>query len=367
MKNKKNILWLCGAGVVLLLIIGSILWFGNEKKEDSITVGVILPGSSEEPGWNGIHYQGIRTACDELGMKIKLYENAAEHSGECEKAIQEMAEEGIKIVFLESFNYPDEVGATIEKYPEISFYCPSSGNGMDNFTTYFARVYQARYLSGIVAGMTTKSGQIGYVAAMDNSEVNRGINAFTLGVRSVCPEAVVNVVYTGSWDDENLEKKEVAALVEDCSVDVLTYHQNQTFVVDKAEEMGIDVIGYNNIEQGEYSSHLLTSVVSNWDMVYREVLKDYLQKQQNASRNYWIGIEKNAVGLVFYSDKIPQDVKDAVAEATEELCNDREVFSGIIFDNQGIPRCGENEVVMDEILLNQMDWLVEGVEVYEIN
>ena len=366
MKNKRNVLWLCGAGFVLLMIIGSILWFGNEKEEDTITVGVILPGSSEEPGWNGIHYQGIKTACDELGMKIKLYENAAEYSGECEEAIQEMTEDGIRIIFLESYNYPDEVGETIEKHPEIAFYCSSAESDMGNYTNYFARVYQARYLSGIVAGMTTTSQHVGYVAAMDNSEVNRGINAFALGVRSVCPEAVVHVVYTGAWDDGDREKSEAAALVENCGVDVLTYHQNQPFIVEEAEELGVDVIGFN-IEQGEHSDYLLTSVVSNWDMVYREILGDYLQKKESGSRNYWIGIEKNAVGLAFYSDRVSQEVRNAVSEAADQLRNDREVFSGTIYDNTGNLRCDENEVVRDEVLLNQMDWLVEGVEVYEIN
>lgn len=364
--NKKNILWLCGAVLVLLVIIGSIFWFGNEKKEDTITVGVILPGSAEEAGWNGIHYQGIKTACDELGMKIKLYENVAEYSGECERAIQEMAKEEIRIIFLESYNYPDEVGEIIEDYPEIAFYCCSVESSMENYTTYFARLYQARYLSGIVAGMTTKSQHVGYVAAMDNSEVNRGINAFSLGVRSVCPEAVVHVVYTGAWDGGSKEKKEAADLVENCGVDVLTYHQNQPFIVEEAEELGVDVIGFN-IDQGEYSDYLLTSVVSNWDMVYREVLGDYLQKKENSSRNYWIGIEKNAVGLAFYSDRVSQETRDAVSEAAAQLTNDREVFSGVIYDNRGNQRCGENEVVRDEILLNQMDWLVEGVEVYEID
>ena len=73
------------------------------------------------------------------------------------------------------------------------------------------------------------------------------------------------------------------------------------------------------------------------------------------------------MGLAFYSDRVSQETRDAVSEAAAQLTNDREVFSGVIYDNRGNQRCGENEVVRDEILLNQMDWLVEGVEVYEID
>ena len=82
---------------------------------------------------------------------------------------------------------------------------------------------------------------IGYVAAMDNSEVNRGINAFTLGVQSVNPEATVHVTYTGAWDNKEKEQQEAYTLVKECGVDVLSYHQNQSFIVDVAEEMGVYV------------------------------------------------------------------------------------------------------------------------------
>lgn len=368
MKNNKKFLWLLGAGIVLLLllIIGSILWFGNGKRDEKIVIGVVLPGSADEEGWNGIHYQGIKTACEEFGVDIRLYENVEEYSGECEKVICEMAEEGIRVIFLESYNYLTEAEKTMEKYPEIMFYCCSVESSLTNYVAYFTRVYQARYLSGIVAGMMTQSNHIGYVAAMDNNEVNRGINAFTIGVRSVNPSAVVHVVYTEAWDNEEAERSGADALVENCQADVLTYHQNQPFVVDEAQKLGVHVIGYN-IEQGDYSGYLVASVGSDWSMVYREIINDYLQKKESGTGNYWIGIEKDAVGLTFYSDDVSRDIIKAVDDAVIQLCDSREVFSGAIYDNEGNIRCTEDEVIRDEILLKYMDWLVEGVELYEMD
>lgn len=362
--NKKSIWWLIGAIAVLLVIVGSILLYDNQKKEEVIKVGIILPGSSQEPGWNGIHYQGVKSACDEFGVEVMLWENASEYSGECEKAIEEMVKEGVSIIFLESYNYSAEALETLKKYPDIAFYCCSKEVDLDNYTSYFARVYQARYLSGILAGMMTKSNEIGYVAAMNNSEVNRGVNAFALGVKSVNKDARIHVVYTESWDNEEIEKKEVEALVKEFGVDILSYHQNQPFVVEKAQELGVYSIGYN-IEKGDFSELLLTSVVCNWDMVYREVIGEYLQNKHNRKRSYWVGIEKSAVGLAFYSDSVPESVKEKVSEASERLSSAQEVFSGEIYDNKGNIRCSTNEVIHDEILLNQMDWLVEGVDVYE--
>ena len=366
MKSKKSVVWLCGAVVVLLLIVGSILLFQTGKKKDTVVVGLILPGAVTEEGWNGTHYQGVKEACDELGLRLEVSENVAEYSGDCEKEIRQMAKKGIRIIILESFYYPDEVRDVIREYPEISFYCCSEEMDLDNYKFYFARMYQARYLSGIVAGMKTETNHIGYVAAMDNYEVNRGINAFTLGVQRVNPDAVVHVSYTGAWDDEEKEKKEAVALVKECGADVLTYHQNQSFVVEAAVEMGISVIGYN-LDKSNESEHLLTTVVCHWDQVYQEILRDYLQNKNVEKKQYWIGIEEKAVGLESYSANVSEEIKEEVERALNELSNEKEVFEGPIYDQTGALRCNDNEVVRDEVLMTQMDWLVEGVEVYEVD
>ena len=363
MKIKKNLWWFGGAVLVFLAIVISIAWFGREKTEDKVKIGVILPGALSEPGWNGAHYEGIRQACEALGAELVVCENVPEYSGKCELAVQELAECGVNAIFLESYNYPDEIGDTIRNYPEIAFYCCSSDIDAVNYTPYFARVYQARYLSGVVAGMKTETGHIGYVAAMDNNEVNRGLNAFALGVRSVNKDAKIHVMYTGSWDDSEKEMYEAETLVKECNADVLAYHQNRPFVVDAAVKLGVDVIGYN-IGQVSRSPHMLTSVVSNWNMVYREIIRDYILNKEVGTDYYWIGIEKDAVSLSFYSDTVSSEIRDAVEQTKNQLLNNREVFSGLIYDNTGVVRCNDNEVMRDEILLQKMNWLVEGVEVY---
>lgn len=365
MTKKKSLILLFCAVLILVVIVASILWFGSSREEEKVSIGVILPGSSLEMGWNGVHYQGIKEACDDFDVNLVLYENVPEYSGKCEKVVREMADQGIGAIFLESYNYSEEIADTILELKDINFFCCSSNDiTSKKYTTYFARVYQARYLSGIVAGMKTKTNHIGYVAAMNNDEVNRGINAFSLGVRSVNPKAEIDVIYTDSWDDEKKERQEVNFLVNQCQADVLSYHQNQPFVVEEAEKLGVYVIGYN-IEKGDFSPCLLTSVVSNWKMVYREMVKDYIQGEKNVKENYWIGIEKEAVELNFFSDEVSQETKDAVSLAKERMMNNIDVFSGLIKDNTGKVRCQKEETIRDAVLQDQMDWLVEGVVVYE--
>lgn len=364
MRNKaKFVLFLLGA-IVLALLIASIKFIGNDNEQKRITIGVIVPGNITEPGWNGIHYEGIKEASEELGIDIALKENIAEYSGQCLKAVNELISMGIKVIILVSYNYPDEIKETILNHPEVQFYCCAAFQQYPNYKNYFARVYQARYLSGIVAGLTTKNNSIGYIAAMNNAEVNRGMNAFTLGVKSVNSKATVHVKWTDSWDDAEKEKENLQKLYDQKNIDVVAYHQNQIHVIEKAEELGIFSIGYN-AEKKNFSEKMLTSVSTNWTMVYKEILQNYLQQKNTEQINYWIGIELDAVQLSFYSDAVSDSVKIAVNSAIDRLKTGTDVFYGEIFDNTGIKRSDKNEVIGDSFLYDNMDWFVNGIEFLE--
>lgn len=363
-KNKTYRIALLGVGVlVFVLLLVVIQKTGTQKETDSIKVGFILTGDVEEKGWNGMHYQGISKACEELDAELLVKENVLEFTGQCTEAVHELAEEGAEVIILSSYGYSEEVQDTVKEYPEIDFYCNSSEYHDTNMTSYFVRMYQARYLAGIVAGLQTESNRIGYVAAMANNEVNRGISAFTLGVRKVNPEAEVVVAWTGAWDDEAKEKAAAYALIDEEQADILTYHQNRSHVIDVAEEAGIASIGYHEAMSG-YSPDYLTSAVCNWKIVYRQIIEEFLKGKGNNIENYWIGLEEGAIGLAEYSEVITEQAKEAVEKAKEDILGGNDVFSGVIYDREGNQRCGENEVISDEVLLEQFDWYVEGVEFY---
>lgn len=363
--NKSTFLITVVGAFLVAMIVFLIMSFGEKGEERGNLVGVIMPGSVSEIGWNGIHYKGIRDAVHELGAQPLLIENAKEGSGLCAKAIDSLVRAGANIIILGSYNYPGEkdVEELIQKYPDVMFYCCGSFFKAPNYKVYFARVYQARYLSGIIAGLNTKNNRIGYVAAMNNHEVNRGLNAFTLGVRRVNPKAQVFVTWTGSWDDAEAESKNVDKLIDSAKVDLIAYHQNQDYVVKRSEARGVLSIGYN-LEKSIYSPNVLTSVTTNWKMVYREFIQDYIQKKNSIS-NYWIGIEKDAVGLSFYSPLVSDSNKAAVIEAISQMKEGMDIFTGPIFDNGGEKRCGKDEILSDVVLRENMDWFVDGVRIYE--
>lgn len=365
MKNNKlrQRLLLTAAIIVMISLIVILIVTGMDINS-APKVGLVMTGKASDSGWNGIHYSGIVSACDKLGTELVIKEDVAEGTGMCEQAIEELVSDGADAVILSSYGYPEEAADTISKYPDIAFYGIYSGQEAENITSYFGRMYQARYLSGIVAGMKSETGRIGYVAAMSNNEVNRGINAFTLGVRSVAPDAEVYVVWTGSWDDSEAEKNAVERLVSEKGVDLISYHQNQSNAAVAADALGVYSIGYNQTVEG-LSDKYLTAAVWNWDSLYYEIIREYVQGKGNSVGHRWFGLESGVVELAEYSPMVGEDIKLAVEHARNEILSGKEVFSGDIFDNDGVQRCADGESIGDRILLEEMDWFVDGVTVYE--
>lgn len=367
MKNKKiKYILLATAALLLVVILLIILVFADNKKDKAkaIKVGFVMPGASTDAGWNGLHHKGVQFACEDLEIELIVKEKVTEFSGECEVAIRDLAKADVDIIILASYGYAEEVIEVVKEYPDITFYSESFENYGDNLNCYFARMYQARYLSGIIAGYMTESGVIGYVAAMPNSEVNRGINAFTLGVKRANPDAKVVVAWSNSWDDADMEKQLAEELIEQEKADVLTYHQNQPNVVEVAEARGVYSIGYHQVNDGT-SENLLGVVQCSWEMTYEELLSDYMKGKSDVVNTYWFGLDKNAVELNDISPLVSQEIMNELEKAKEEIIIGDRIFSGVIYDNQGNIHCHEGEIISDQMLMNNMDWYVEGVEIYE--
>lgn len=362
--NKKKRTTLLVAFVILFFILIAILLFTGRTSSKKEKIGFIMTGSIGEEGWNGMHYEGVSAACDNLDVELLVKENIKEFTGDCGPAIEDLVNQGCKMIILSSYGYAEEAKDIIKNNPEVSFYNNAFEFHAENVTSYFPRIYQARYLAGIIAGMATKTNKIGYVASMPTSEVNRGINAFTLGVRRVNTDAKVTVAWSNAWDNEAEEKKQADNLIEHTGVDVITYHQNQPYVIGEAEKAGIYSIGYHqSVENG--SDKFLTAVVGDWQLTYEAIIRQYLRGNSANIKFYWVGMDEKAVKLTDFSSAVTDDMKAEVTRATNEILAGQDVFFGEIYDNQGTLRCKANQVIRDEVLLEQFDWYVEGVEFYE--
>lgn len=350
--------------VLLVIIVNMVNGFeGKQEESRKMIVGLVIPGLSTESGWNGDHFTSVKRVTDELGAELILMENVKEGSGELEKAVDELAKSGTQMILLGSYNYPSEISDYMKTHKDVSFYGISSDVEVPNFKAYSARAYQARYLSGVIAALHSKTGKLGYVAAMSNSEVNRGINAFALGARRVNPKVKVYVAWTNSWDDSIVEKLNVDKLVQKVGVDVLGYHQNRLNVVDEADSLGVMSVAYS-MKESSYSPNVLASTATNWGNVYKEIILDFLQKKNSVS-NYWVGADKDAIEIQFFSDAVSDSARQVVEGVLDSLKHGMDVFTGPMYDNRHRKRCEKNEVVSDLILRDEMNWFVEGVTIYE--
>ena len=360
---RFRILLFCTAIALLAAIVLSILQFGVPARENRMKVGFVLLTSKDDVGWNHSQYMGIRNACSELGVELLLREHVPEHTGDCSRTVQELAAKGCKIIFLPSYGYLQEVHEIVDAHPEIEFCTNDADYQGKNIAAYAIRIYQARYLSGILAGRQTRRGVIGYVAAMPTAEVNRGINAFALGIQHVNPTARVKVCWTGSWNDPGKEWDAVQKL-QAAQADLVTYHVDGHAPAMAAEKAGIDFIGFHEALEG-YSSHNLTSVVCNWNSAYLDVLQRYQRGEQGTVSFFWKGLEQGMTGLSGYSDRVSPELQMEIEQERQAILYGRKIFSGEIYDQQERLRCQAGEAIPDEILLRQMDWLVKGVDSLE--
>jgi len=363
-KVQKSYLFVVAYVVLLALVLTIILKLGASSEGKTEKIAFLTTGDHSDTGWSAINYQGIRAACDNLGVELLAMFEVEEFNGSCPKAVESFIEQGAGMVVLSSHGYSEEMKGLLENYPETVFYGAGADYDAPNMTAYSSRLYQARYLSGIVAGKQTENGKIGFVAANQENTVYRGINAFALGVRRVNPDAEVIVAWTGSLDDKDRETALAKALIEKEGVDVITYHQNRAYVIDVAEEYGINSIGYYQPVENA-SEHYLTCAMCDWEPIYERIIREYLRGQGNSVDSDWLGVESDVIRLTEYSPLVSQETRDEVEKAKEEMLFGQDVFSGVIYDNEGKERCGFGEAMSDETLLYRMDWLAEGVRVYE--
>lgn len=352
--------------VSIVLVIGIVVFifnFSMTGKNSAIKVGAVLIGVSDDKGWNESHFNGIRTACDSHQCIMYSKELVPEEEEPLRQAVSELVKQGCSVIFLTSYGYGVYADDIAEKYPNVAFYCISGDVSAKNCMSYFARMYQARYLTGIVAGSASESGLLGYVSAMPIPETVRSVNAYALGARRANPSAKVIVKYTGTWDDPDKEEAATRQLSE-AGADVITFHEDRPYAIDLADEMGLYTTGYDYVSK-EYSDRFLTAAVFDWDMLYSRILSDYLSGRANFSNDYWLGLNESAVSLYPYSDLVSEETRKLVSAEEERIKTWRDVFSGEIYDNTGVQRCEENERISDDELFNSIDWYVEGVEIYE--
>jgi len=293
-------------------------------------------------GYSLAHSRGIAEAREALGLTedqiINKFDINEADPIMVEAAISEAIAEGANIVVATSYGYMDVCERLAAKYPHVVFAHATGYKSNDtNFTNYFGRVYQTRYLSGIAAGLRTRSNKIGYVAAQDssNSEVTGGIDAFALGVESVNPDAQVLVKITHSWYDPQGEKQAASDLIA-AGCDVIAQHCDTPNPQIEAEKAGVWGIGYNTDMSAEAPNAVLTSVIWNWGVYYTYLFGSVIDGSFTTDP-YYGGLAEGLIDLTPINAALADPVTEAaINEARKRILNEGfNVFDGVLETNDG--------------------------------
>ena len=347
---------------------------GNGKgiAKENIKVGVLhISDPAEGSGYSYTHDIGIQGMQENLGLsdsqivrKLNIDDGDAKA---VEKALQECVDEGCNVIFTTSWGYMKPTADMAEKYPDVYF---SHGTGYmsngKNFNNYFGRIYQARYLSGIVAGMNTKTNKIGYVAAQDstNSEVTGGIDAFALGVYSVNPDAVIHVKVTNSWYDPAAEKAATEKLLA-MGCDVMSQHCDTPYPQTLAQEKGVYGIGYNSDMSKETPKSCLCSVIWNWSAYYTSAVKSIIDGTWDGS-NYYGGMSEGLVEITDLADFCVKGTQEKVDDASLLILSGKfNVFDGVMQTNDGKTVGEAGKTLDDATITGGINWYYKNVVVVE--
>lgn len=336
--------------------------------KDAMTVGFVYVGSRGDYGYNQAHAQGAKALAALPGVQLREEENVPETVA-VQKTMESMINlDGAKVIFPTSFGYFDpHVIAMAQKYPEVSFFhCGglyTEGKHPKNVGSYFGYIDEAQYVAGIVAGGTTKTNKLGFIAAKPIPQVLRNINAYTLGARSVNPAATVSVIFTGDWSLPVKEAEAANSLI-DQGVDVLTSHVDSPKVImEAAERRGIFSTGYHASQAELAPKGYLTGAEWNWEKVYTQYIEKVKAGQpwEHLVRG---GFKEGFVKLSPYGEAVSEETRKKADEAKAALeAGTLVIFAGPLKANDGkeILAAGVSRGQTD-IELEKMDYLVEGVK-----
>ena len=352
----KRILALgCSIALAAMLLAGCGNGGNNEQPSggegtgiavEDVKVGVIHIGDpATGSGYRYTHDQGIVAMQETLGLSDEqiVRKNNIDDTDTTaiENAMNECIEEGCNIIFATSWGYMDTCEALAAEYPNV-FFSHATGyksNGT-NFNHYFGRIYQARYLSGIVAGMKTETNKIGYVSAMgsENGECTSGIDAFAMGVASVNPEATVEVKVTNSWYDPEGEGQAAQALIDD-GCDVIAQHCDTNNPQIAARDAGVWGVGYNSDMTAEVGESVLTSVVWNWGAYYTAAVQNVIDGTWTPGvhvEDYFGSMADGLLSITALSSEVAEGTQEAVDVAKAAIEDGSfDVFTGTYTDAAG--------------------------------
>jgi simple sugar transport system substrate-binding protein len=362
--SRRTLLQSAGLGAAAATLGAPMI--SRRARAAELVIGFIYVGPKDDYGYNQAHAEAAAVLKKMPGIKIVEEEKVPE-TDDVSKTMESMIElDGASLLFPTSFGYFDPYMLKMAaKYPKVQFrHCGGLWTNKDPMNTgsYFGYIGMAQYLNGIVAGYTSKTKKLGFVAAKPIPQVLINVNSFALGARSVDPSITTQVIFTGDWSMPVKEAEATNSLA-DQGVDVVTCHvDGPKVLIETAERRGIYTCGYHANQSKLAPKGYLTGAEWNWATVYKMFAEKALKGEPlpNFTRG---GLAENFIKMSPYGPAVtPAAKKQADATKAEIMKGGYAVFKGPLKDNKGNTVVPAGKAYIETAIeLESTNYLVEGV------
>ena len=326
-----------------------------------LKVAFVYVAPLTDAGWVHQHEEGRQAVQAALGSQVStsFVEDVAE-GADAERVIRDLAKQGNQLIFTPSFGYMEPTLKVAKEFPQVKFESITGYKTAPNVAVANARYYEGRYLSGIAAGRMADSA--GYVAGFPIPEVVQGINAFTLGMRSVNPTATVKVVWLGVWFDP-LKEREAAMTLFNQKVDVIAFQTGSTAIMTAAQERGKLAIAFHSDMRQFAPDAQLLAITHQWGDYYTQRTRAALNGTWK-STSVWGGVKEGLIRVDSFGPKVPKKVADEVRARQREMAAGKlQPFKarGAMLDNIGHQVLVDGQALSDAQIM-AMNFLVQGVQ-----
>jgi len=346
---------------VAALSVSAVFSTSTLAADAPLKAGFVYVGPVGDHGWSYEHDQGRQEMEKYFDGKVEttFVENVPE-GADAERVITQLAKSGNDVIFTTSFGFMNPTAKVAKRFPKVTFEHATGYKMSKNLGTYVLRTYEGRYVSGVAAGLETKTNTIGYIGTFPIPEVIRDINAAYLGAKSVNPNVKFKIVWVNTWYDPGKESDAANALM-DQGVDVILQHTDSPAPLIAAEKRGMMGIGQaSDMSHFAPKAHMF-SVRDHWAPYYIKTMQAVMDGTWK-SEDYWGGLKDGVLQIVSVNPNLPENVKAAIQTTQDKITSGEIVpFTGPMKDNMG------NEVIpaghsLTDKELAAVNWYVEGID-----
>jgi basic membrane protein A len=345
----------------LLIVALSVMFFSVAATAgDKTKVGFIYVGPTGDHGWTYRHDIGRQDVEKHFGDKVETtYIESVKYGPDAERAIRAMAKGGADIIFATSFGYMEPMLKVAKEFPNVKFEHATGYKQSKNMSSYGLRLYQARHVQGVIAGMMTKTNKICYVGAFPIPEVIREINTYYLGAKSVNPDVDIDIIWVNTWYNPGKEADAAKVMIaEGC--DMVAQHTDSPAPLQTAQKAGVLGFGQASNQYKFAPKAQLTATIDNWSPYYIQKVQDVMDGTWK-SGDYFGHMKDDVVQMAPFTN-MPAEVEAFAQKIKDGITNGKYfAFTGPIKDNTGKLQLKDGEIA-DDGHLNSMMYYVEGID-----